>query len=317
MQAVPQPYDQVSFQRDGREILRYHFAPTLARPFLFPVIGPSGRELTRMGHPGDPDGHSHHNSIWISFNKVNGADFWSDRSGARIVHQRVEHLEDGDTRALVITQAEWRDKTGKALLRERRHTIVDLLPEGEWLLTLDLALTGNAVFEFDGFGPIGVRVAKSISTHFGGGEIRNSEGGVNEAAIFLKRARWADYSGQVAAGVVEGLTLFDHPKNPSHPSHFHVREDGWMGAMLTREGAVAVTPEKPLRLRYGLYVHSGKPSASTLDAQWKRFAEAPLRPPLGPPATAADCQHGDHKRYTAPREFKSGAECVSFVKTGR
>ncbi|MHC4329832.1 MAG: DUF6807 family protein [Planctomycetota bacterium] len=51
MQVVPMPYDQASFQRDGVELTRYHFGPGLHRPFLFPVSGPSGRSLTRMGHP--------------------------------------------------------------------------------------------------------------------------------------------------------------------------------------------------------------------------------------------------------------------------
>ena len=50
LQVVPQAYEQASFQRDGVEITRYHFGEGLNRPFLFPVIGPSGRSLTRMGH---------------------------------------------------------------------------------------------------------------------------------------------------------------------------------------------------------------------------------------------------------------------------
>ncbi|MGH9162912.1 MAG: DUF6807 family protein, partial [Vicinamibacteraceae bacterium] len=60
VQAVPLPYHQVSFQRDGREIARYHFGPDLIRPFVYPIVGPSGHGLTRMGHPGNPDTHSHH-----------------------------------------------------------------------------------------------------------------------------------------------------------------------------------------------------------------------------------------------------------------
>src|SRR5687768_551831 len=51
IQAVPQPYDQLSFQRDGTEIARYHYGKDLRRPFVFPLVGPSGRSLTRMGHP--------------------------------------------------------------------------------------------------------------------------------------------------------------------------------------------------------------------------------------------------------------------------
>ena len=51
MQVVPLPHAQASIQRDGKEITRYHFAGSLRRPFLYPIIGPSGRSLTRMGHP--------------------------------------------------------------------------------------------------------------------------------------------------------------------------------------------------------------------------------------------------------------------------
>ena len=95
MQVVPQPYDQASFQRDGVELTRYHFGPGLHRPFLFPVIGLSGRSLTRMGHPHDPESHSHHKSVWISHHDVNGTNFWSDRGKGKIRHKRiVEFTED-------------------------------------------------------------------------------------------------------------------------------------------------------------------------------------------------------------------------------
>src|ERR1700761_5635627 len=78
LQAIPLPYDQVSIQRDGVEMTRAHFGATLKRPFLFPIQGPSGKTLTRMGHPHDPAGHSHHNSVWLAHFKVNDVDFWSD-----------------------------------------------------------------------------------------------------------------------------------------------------------------------------------------------------------------------------------------------
>src|SRR5438105_3402240 len=109
MQAVPQPYDQVSFHRDGVEIARFHFGPALKRPFVFPLIGPSSRSLTRMGHPHDPVTHSHHNSVWISHNDVNGVSFWADtgKNTGRIVHQRVEKLTDGETEASVTSLNHW------------------------------------------------------------------------------------------------------------------------------------------------------------------------------------------------------------------
>ncbi|NLX22190.1 MAG: hypothetical protein GXY55_11075, partial [Phycisphaerae bacterium] len=66
VQVVPLPYGQAAFEREGVEMARYHFGAGLERPFLYPIVGPSGRSLTRMGHPHDPQSHSHHNSVWVS-----------------------------------------------------------------------------------------------------------------------------------------------------------------------------------------------------------------------------------------------------------
>src|SRR6187200_2254313 len=109
VQTLPLPYEQVAFQRDGVEIARFHFGPTLKRPFVFPLIGPSGRSLTRMGHPHDPIGHSHHNSVWISHHDVNGVTFWGDtgKNTGRIVHQRIEKFTDGDDEATVTSLNHW------------------------------------------------------------------------------------------------------------------------------------------------------------------------------------------------------------------
>src|SRR5690242_17163287 len=62
VQIVPLPDDQVSVQVDGHERLRWHTSPRDPRPFFFPLLGPSGRPLTRMGHPADPT-HDHHRSF--------------------------------------------------------------------------------------------------------------------------------------------------------------------------------------------------------------------------------------------------------------
>src|SRR5438105_4914333 len=96
MQVLPVPDDEASVTCDDREIARYYFGKDLYRPFLYPMIGPSGRSLTRMGHPRDPNTHSHHNSVWISHHDVNGVGFWNDAktSEGRIIHQKVIRYED-------------------------------------------------------------------------------------------------------------------------------------------------------------------------------------------------------------------------------
>jgi hypothetical protein len=113
-----------------------------------------------------------------------------------------------------------------------------------------------------------------MGTADGGGTIRNSEGQVNEEQLMPhRRARWCDYSGTPVPDAVNGVTLLDHPSNPNHPTYFHVRRDGWMGASFSVEGDVTVTKEKPLVLRYRFFVHAGSGDPERLDAEWRRFSQ--------------------------------------------
>ena len=274
MQVVPMPYDQASFQRDGVELTRYHFGPGLRRPFLFPVVGPSGRSLTRMGHPHDPESHSHHNSVWISHHDVNGTNFWSDGGKGKIRHKRIVKFEDTDERASLFAENEWVNNDGKVLLLETRRVTVLPLSNGEWLLTINMKFKANNGIVTLGktpFGMIGVRMAKTIGVNDGGGKIRNSEGAVNEKEVFWKHASWVDYSGAITKGKLEGITLFDHPDNPNYPASFHVRNDGWIGASLTFDGPREIRPDESLQLRYGLYIHSDMKSNEAIETEWRRF----------------------------------------------
>jgi hypothetical protein len=278
MQVIPLPGGQASIERDGQEISRYHFGPDLRRPFLFPMVGPSGKSLTRMGHPRDANGHSHHNSVWVTHHDVGGVAFWNDAASSkgRIVHRRVVQYEDADDQAIIESINAWQDDAGKVLLEE--HRAMRFMPQdgGQWLLLLDLAFSAprDAVtLGKTNFGMIGVRMAKTIGVHDGGGTIRNSEGGVNEAGVHEKAARWCDYSGPITKNAREGITLLDHPNNPNHPTVFHVRDDGWMGAAVTFAEPRTIEPGTPLKLRYGLWVHAGVPTASAIDDQFAQFAK--------------------------------------------
>lgn len=277
-QVVPLPDHQVSFQVEGVERLRWHFSPLYPRPFFYPLLGPGGSSLTRMGHPGAPD-HDHHRSIWFAHHKVLGIDFWGDRTAARIRQKQWLCFQDGEDEAALAVQLGWYDgHDPQELLEQELVAAVRPGPRGETFLELQATFRPRAEsLEFDktNFGFLAVRVAKNLSAHFGGGMIINSEGARGEPALFAKPARWVDYSGPVPKGSTEGITYFDHPHNPNYPVSWHVREDGWMGAAVCLNGPVTTTRKSPLRLRYLLHAHADALDAARANETARTFTALP------------------------------------------
>ena len=75
--------------------------------------------------------------------------------------------------------------------------------------------------------------------------------------------------------VVEGITCFDHPRNPRYPVDWHVREDGWMGAAFSMNAGYTITADDPLVLRYLLHAHRGAYDHANAQAQHEQFANRP------------------------------------------
>lgn len=279
MQVRPEPRWGASFWIGDTRVLGFDAGSGMRRPFLYPVLGPSGRPLTRMGHPHDPVSHSHHNSVWLSHNNVGGTNFWADKGGtSEVIH--IARFEDGADRGAFEAKVRWHNEAGAALLEEWRRVELVVLGKELWRVDIEtqlLAVSAPVTLGQTPFGLLGVRMAKTIGVADGGGRILNSEGGLNEEGCFRKPARWVDYSGPVTGSLDEGITLLDHPQNLHHPVEFHVRNDGWMGAATTFRAPVTVEPDKPLHLKYGLLVHSQLRESLELEAEWRRFAGEPFR----------------------------------------
>lgn len=277
-QWTPLPDHQVLGTIDGVERVRWHYGSQYPRPFFYPFLGPSGRSLTRMGHPGAPN-HDHHRSIWFAHHKILGIDFWADRQPSAIRQQEWLAYVDGDEEAILAVQLGWYDGHDPApLLTQQLLAALRLGPHGETFLELQASFTPHAEHLECGqtnFGFLAVRVAKSLSAYFGGGRIVDSEGRRGEPAIFGRRAEWVDYSGPITAEQTEGITYFDHPSNPGFPSHWHVRDDGWMGASVCYAGPLLIRRQQPLTLRYLLHAHRGDLQPDRAQAVAREFAAAP------------------------------------------
>jgi hypothetical protein len=295
-ECLPIDGHQVSFRIDGPEMLRWNFDPSYPRPFFYPLLGPkSGESLTRMGHPGAPN-HDHHQSVWFAHAKVQGIDFWSNTSPARICQQQWLVYEDADDEALMAVRLEWVDGHDPAPLLEQ-DLIVGLRPldNGEYLLDLQSIFTPRSErleFQQSNFGMLAVRVARSLSMHFGQGTLSNSAGQTGEPEIFGQPARWVDDSGPVrkspplrrpgeAGGetvILEGITYFDHPQNTTEGlSKWHVRADGWIGCSACFDGPRMVERTNPLVLRYLLHIHAGRIDPAAANQVLESWTALPMR----------------------------------------
>lgn len=290
VQILPVADDQASFEVNGVERLRWHFARRYPRPFFYPLIGPSGRSLTRMGHPAAPD-HDHHRSIWFSHTHVGGVSFWEEGKEPQLRQERWMLYEDGPAEAAMVVELGWYDAHNVRLMRQQ--LIAALRPVGAAsppndLGEIELEVQTTFTPEMEtlelgktNFGFFAVRVAKSLSAHYGGGRLTNSERAIGEKNIHEKVARWVDYSGPIIRDtatnpprdVWEGITYFDHPVNPHQPTLWHVRDDGWMEASFNQRGPFELKASRPLVLRYQLHVHRGAVDPKIADTNFDRFSK--------------------------------------------
>ncbi len=278
---IPLPDRRTAFEIDGKQRICWHHDPKYPRPFFYPMIGPDGQSLTRMGHPGAPN-HDHHRSIWFAHANVGGHNFWTDQTDARIRQRQWLCYQDGDDRAVMAVELEWFDgHDPKPLVQHQMIAAVRPTEDGGLELEVQSTfqpIAAHVEFGKTNFGLLGVRVAKSLSVYFGGGQLSDSEARSGEAAIFGQAARWVDYSGPLGSPsdhATEGITYFDHPSNPDYPARWHVRGDGWMIASTCMQRKQVVSRDKPLVVRYLLHAHRGPVDPKVANSKSDDFAMQP------------------------------------------
>lgn len=245
----------------------------IARPFYAHVFALSGVPVTRTFPPkaGEPSDHADmHPGIWLAFGDLSGHDFWRNKRRVKHITFVAEPKTEGN-RATFAVRNEYITSSAsgekKIATEVCRHTW--LLQEGGILLSLDSELASAdpnrpLVFGDQEEMGLGVRVATALRVKDAGGSILTSEGKRDEKEAWGKTARWCDYSGGVNRRWV-GITLMAHPSNFGE-SWFHVRDYGLMvanpfgqNAFTGKEkGRLEIKPGEKLRLRFGVWIHSGK-----------------------------------------------------------
>jgi hypothetical protein len=296
--------DRVRVLIDGKPFTEYVFN-CFGRPVLYPVVGPTGIDMTRHypmreDVPGEPHDHPHHTSIWYSHSPVNGVNFFDTSAQCgKCVHEKVLEARSGSPRGVLKTTTQWvtPDKA-KVILTDTRTLGFEVI-HGVRTIDYDITLHashGQVVLGDSDHGGLALRMHPNLSLAVQPkekvqvkGRALNSEGVTADAGagamgkpVWGKRARWIDYYGEVNGRTV-GLAIFDHPSNPRHPTHWMARGYGYVAACPfglnsfegkpPGSGDMTIPAGGDLTFRYRLVFHEGDPKQAGVEAMWKEYAK--------------------------------------------
>jgi hypothetical protein len=284
--AVEKTEQGATVKIDGKPFTEF-VAKSGTKPILWPIIGPTGKAMTRSW-PMNADApksekrdHPHHRSFWMTHGLVNGVDFWSEGSKAgTIVNRKLSIADAGDSSSPAITATnDWQTRDGKKVCEEEQTIRFGADDARRWIdFTAVLKATeGPLTFGDTKEGAFGVRVAETMKVEAKlGGKIVNSEGQTDGEA-WGKPAKWVDYHGPVEDETL-GIAILDHPKNLRHPTPWHVRTYGlfaanpfglhdFAGGDKNVDGKHTVEKGGAITLRYRVLLHKG-------DEKEGRVAEA-------------------------------------------
>jgi hypothetical protein len=276
---------------DGQLLTTYH-ATDGPRPFCYPIIGPTGKPMTRkfpmekvLGESAD---HPHHRSFWFTFDPVNKLNFWADsaKGGAgKIVHRAFDVTVSGPVFGLIRATSDWVGPDGKKVCEDTRELRMYHVAEGR-LLDFEITLRateGPLTFGDSKEGMFAFRVADSMRVKGGKGHIVDSQGR-KDAACWGKRAEWCDYYGPVDGDTV-GIAIFDNPGNYGHPTFWHARDYGLFAANpfgvraftgdKTKDGSHTVPAGGAITFRYRILLHKGSTSEAAIPNTWTQYLNPP------------------------------------------
>ncbi len=299
--------DGIVIKIDNKLFTKYVTDGEANKPYFWPLIGPTGKSMTRAfpmeDVPGEKQDHPHHRSMWFGFQGINGVDTWHEpatyherfrtkpdelakRLGGlgSIVHTTTLKAEALEDRAILETESTYLDNGGAPMLQDRRWFVFQVDESSNArVIDVDIVLTGteDTVTLGDakdaGFS---LRVAHSMSVDAKqGGRIINSEGQEDKEA-WSKPAKWVNFNGMVE-GEKLGIAMLNHPTSFRYPNRWHVRTYGLFTAnpfgsksmdKSAEDGTVTLKKGETLTLRYRVILHEGDEKSANIAQAFEAYA---------------------------------------------
>ncbi len=288
--------DQWAIRIDGELFTKYRLDRN--NPCFYPVIGPAGVRMTRQfpledAAPGEKSDHPHHTSLWFTHGDVNKLDFWHGggkhkEKGGKVVQDKLINRTDGANEASMITSNKWVSLVGeKEICRDVRRMAFGKTTDGSKYVDFKITITatnGDVVFGDTKEGSMSIRTHPNLRLQgeVANGQALNSAGDENKD-LWGKAAKWVNYWGEVDGKSV-GVSIFDHPKNPRHPTTWHARDYGLIAVNpfgysyfykgQNKRGDLTIKDGESVTFRYRFLFHGNGADKTKVENHYTDFAES-------------------------------------------
>jgi len=297
--------DTIVITIDGKPFTTLNYKKGESKPYLYPVIGPTGGAVTRNYPMKDVDGerkdHHHHRSIWCAHGDIRlagrdgSSNYWHEKvedgklKSDRQVVTRITRLTTGPVFARIEMEIDWiNTKINKRDFSETRtYTFFAANTDSRVIDAKNVFhfTEGDVTFgDTKEGGIMALRIATSMDEKDPGkGKMTNANGGVGAKQCWGKAAAWCDYVGPVNNKEV-GIAVFDHPKNYGHPSHWHIRDYGLYTANpfglshfegKDKNGSHTWKKGENIDWNYRVYIHKGDTKAAMVADQYRLYTTSP------------------------------------------
>lgn len=265
--------DRIRVTVDGELLTEYRYAENQKYPYFYPVVGPrSGESVTTESSEPYP----HHHSLFFGSDHVNGGNYWQDElSRGQIVAQETEVVRAAGDEVVFTQTSLWTRPGAEPPFRDERTIRISIPSDDIHLIDFDITLTPlmDVRIEQTNHSLFAARMVPQLSVD-SGGTLVNSRGERSEEGTFGSEAGWADYHGS-RDGVVEGLAIFNHPRNHWSPPPWFTRDYGFFSPTpfnWMEEGHLDFSEGEPLRLRYRVVVHGGTTEDARIAEMYEQYA---------------------------------------------
>ena len=274
---------------EGKPFTTYRYGKEFPdKPVFYPVLSPNGARVNReypmvAGVAGESSDHPHHQSLFFTYDEVNGTNFWNPEQTGR----RIQHETTRVSGSRLISQLSWKDKEGKAILGETKVVTFGGGADVFWM-DHDITLRANVPVTMGDTkeGAFGIRLNDTLKESGGGsGRYINAEGLETAAKVWGKTSPWVAIRGVVketAGDKPVAVAIFAHPSGLNSPPYWHARDYGLFAANpFARKGYDPAAPERitklaagdQLSIRFRLAVYASQVAKARLDQDFATYSK--------------------------------------------